>query len=136
MPMSPFSASSAVSAFTQWSETTLRELTISPTSTLAAVRASPSPSSFARRHERELQHHQLHGYRRHLAPTPLSGSLSVPPSPSAATSTETLQPRHAGEYSRGNLRVYDTESHPDWWHVELREMRADPNPDISFGEAV
>ena len=67
---------------------------------------------------------------------------------STATSTETLRPpaapRHAHEYARveylrGSTRtVYvssvEVDPDSDWWHVELREMRADP--DVAFGEAV
>ena len=145
IPISPLTASSGVSAFTQCSETTLRELTISPTSTLAAgARATPSPSSpmrpTHRLYERELphpNHHPHHVYGRHLAPTPLS--ITIPPPASAATSTETLRPRNASEYSRGSWRVYVSQEdsrESDWWHVELRDMRGEPGPDVSFGEAV
>ncbi|KAI1791263.1 hypothetical protein LXA43DRAFT_1141413 [Ganoderma leucocontextum] len=139
VPMSPLTASSAISAFTQCSETTLRELTQSPTSPLAsAARASPSPSIQAPRttpgREPEQHHYQVYG--RHLAPTPLS--IPDPPPPSAATSTETLRPRNASEYPRGSWRVYlsPEETEPDWWHVELHDMHGDPPGDVSFGEAV
>ncbi|PIL34036.1 hypothetical protein GSI_03745 [Ganoderma sinense ZZ0214-1] len=150
IPMSPLSASSAVSAFTQCSETTLREPTISSTSTLAAPRASPIPSSPLRApthrygygYERDPPHphHPHHVYRRHLAPAP--PSITIPPpvsaSASAATSTETLRPRNASEYSRGSWRVYVSQEDrdSDWWHVELRDMHGEPGPDVSFGEAV
>ncbi|EJF58206.1 hypothetical protein DICSQDRAFT_182693 [Dichomitus squalens LYAD-421 SS1] len=147
VPVSPLAESSAISAFTSLSETTLREATVTPTSTLCAPSASPlgservpsvSPLGSGRV---ALGRQREAANGRTLAPTPVSLST--------ATSAETLRPpaapRHAHEYPRESTRVEVSQGNTrtvyvsgevdlDWWHVELREMRA--SPDVSFGQAV